>query len=157
MRAADSEEELKAATVWLFVQYSQIPSTAEGAVTVGVIGRHSFAQALQRTLRGKTVRGYPVKVIEPQDDLRGCQILYFATDKGAEIRHALQEVQPQHFLSIGETSHFLEYGGAVNLFIVDGHIGFETNIDVLTRKAITISSNLLKFGQIRKLGSEGMK
>lgn len=149
---ADSEDELKAATVWLFVQYSHLQAGADGAITVGVLGRPSFLQTLRRTLGGKSTGGHPVRVIEAKSDLRCFQIVYLATEKGEELRHALQSTQLLHTLTIGESDHFLEYGGAVNLFIADGHIAFETCLEALDRCGVTISANLLKFGQIRNRG-----
>ncbi len=149
---ADSEDQLKCATVWLFVQYSQLAPGADGAITVGVMGRPAFGQALRRTLEGKTASGHPVRVVDVKADLRCCQIVYLATAKSGEIRQALQSAQPLHALTIGETDRFLEIGGAVNLFIADGHIAFETSLDALDRCGVTVSSNLLKFGQIQGRG-----
>lgn len=148
LRAADSEDELKAATIWLFVQYSHLAPSVDGAISVGVVGRASFGQALRRTLEGKTAGGHPVRVIDTKTDLSCCQVVYFATDKTEEIRHALQGAQPLHALTIGESDRFLEHGGAVNLFIAEGHIGFETSLEALDRCGVSVSSNLLKFGQI---------
>jgi len=147
--AADSEDELKAATVWLFVQYSQLAANPDGTINVCVLGRPSFAQTLRHTLEGKVANGHPVRVAELKADLHGCQVVYFAMDKGEDLKRGLQSTQPLHALTIGESDRFLEYGGTVTLFIVDGHIGFETNVESLGRSGIAISSNLLKFGQIR--------
>jgi len=146
--AADSEDELKSATVWLFVQYSHLEPGVDGAITVGVMGRSAFGQALRHTLEGKSTGGHPVRVVDAKSDLRCCQIVYLATGKSEEIRRALQGTQPLRALTIGESDHFLDFGGAVNLFIADGHISFETSLDALDRCGVTISSNLLKFGQI---------
>ena len=151
-RASDSEDELKAATVWLFVQYSNLEPGADGAITVGVLGRTSFVRALRHTLEGKSAGGHPVRVVEAASDMRCCQIVYLATGKNEEIRHALQSTQPLRALTIGESDHFLDIGGAVNLFIADGHITFETSLDALDRCGVTISSNLLKFGQVHSRG-----
>lgn len=148
LRAADSEDELKAATIWLFIQYSHQAPSADGAINVGVVGRASFGQALRRTLEGKSAGGHPVRVVDTKSDLNCCQVVYFATDKSEEIRHALQGAQPLRALTIGESDRFLEQGGAVNLFIADGHIAFETSLEALDRCGVSISSNLLKFGQI---------
>ena len=155
--ATDSEDELKSAAVWLFVQYSQLPPAADGAIEVAIVGRPSFAAALRRTLQGKTAGGRPVRVVESGPDFASCQILYLATDKTEEVRRALQNAQSQKVLTIGESDRFLVQGGAVNLFFVDGHIGFEASLEALERAGVTISSNLLKFGQIhnRPKGAAG--
>jgi hypothetical protein len=150
--AGDSEDELKSAAVWLFVQYSHLEPGVDGAITVGVLGRPAFGQALRRTLEGKSTGGHPVRVVDAKSDPGCCQIIYLATDKNEEIRHALQSAQPLRALTIGESDHFLDIGGAVNLFIADGHISFETSLEALDRCGVTISSNLLKFGQIHGRG-----
>jgi hypothetical protein len=150
--AGDSEDELKSAAVWLFVQYSNLQPGVDGAITVGVLGRSAFGQALRRTLEGKSTGGHPVRVVDAKSDMRCCQIVYLATGKNEEIRRALQSSQPLRVLTIGESDHFLDSGGAVNLFIADGHISFETSLDALDRCGVTISSNLLKFGQIHGRG-----
>ncbi len=150
--AADSEDELKSAAVWLFVQYAHLEPAADGSITVGIVGRASLRQALVRTLRDKSAGGHPIRVIEAKSNFRGCQILYLATDRTEEIRRALEEAPAMGVLTIGESDRFLDEGGAVNLFIVDGHISFETSLHALERCGVTISANLLKFGQIRNPG-----
>lgn len=149
LRPADSEDELKAAAVWLFVQYSQLTPGPDGAITVGVLGRPSFVQVLRRTLKDKSSGGRPVRLADIRTDLRYCQIVYLATDKADEIQRVLQVAQSVHTLTLGESDRFLEQGGAVNLFIADGHLGFEASLEALDRCGITISANLLKFGLIR--------
>jgi hypothetical protein len=146
--AADSEDELRAATVWLFVQYSHLAPGIDGAITVGVRGRSSFARVLRRTLEGKSSNGHPVRVVEIES-VPCCQIMYLATVKSEEIRQLLQGAQPVRVLTIGESDRFLELGGAVYLFIADGHISFETSLDALDRCGVSISATLLRFGQIR--------
>jgi hypothetical protein len=63
----------------------------------------------------------------------------------------LQAFSSEHVLTIGETDGFLEQGGAVNLFLMDGHMAFEVSLGTLTRSGVEISSKLLRFGQIRDL------
>jgi hypothetical protein len=154
--SADSEDQLKAATVWLFVQYSQLEPGLDGAITVGVLGRPSFGQALQRALGGKSVSGHPVRVVDVKSDLRFCQIVYLATEKSGEIRQTLQSSPPLRALTIGESDRFLDNGGAVNLSIADGHVTFEVSRDALNRCGVNVSSTLLKFGQIRDRKKEAV-
>lgn len=147
-QVADSEDELKAATVWLFVQYAHLTPAAGRAITVGILGRPSFGQVLRRTLENKTAGGHPVRVVEAKPGC--CQVVYLATDRSDELQRALQDTPSHGPLTIGESDRFLDYGGAVNLFIADGRIRFETSLDALDRCGVSISANLLKFGQIRK-------
>jgi len=145
------EDELKSAAVLSFLRYSDWPVTPGGIITVGVFGRADFTQALAHTLEGKLANNRPVHLfpIDLTSDLHGFQLVYIAASKAAEVRQVLTSTAAAHVLTIGETDRFLDYGGAINLFLIDGHIGFEVNLEVLARAGVTISSNMLRLGQIR--------
>ena len=72
-----------------------------------------------------------------------------ATDNNNEVRQTLAGLRTSHALTIGETNRFLEYGGAVNLLFVDGHMSFEVNLEALDRAGVSISSTLLRYGQVK--------
>jgi len=151
--AEDPEDELKAAVVLSFLRYGEwgpaLPSNA--TLTIGVVGRSSFADVLRRTLDGKLVNDHPVHVVELKNpaDPHGCQVVYFAADKNLDIKAALPTLALPRVLTIGETRDFLDAGGAVNLFVLDGHMAFEVSLEALERSGVSISSRLLRFGQIR--------
>jgi hypothetical protein len=152
--AGDAEDELKSATVLSFLRYTTWPAKASAGVPliVGVLGRSGFIRTLGALLEGKSVEGRPVRLVEikPGVDPRCCQVLYFATDKKSDIEPALASAAASHVLTIGEGDRFLEYGGSVNLMVVDGHMAFEVNMDALERSGVDISSKLLRLGQIKK-------
>ncbi|HYL77259.1 MAG TPA: YfiR family protein [Bryobacteraceae bacterium] len=150
------EDELKAAVVLSFVRYAEWPQMQPGnsAITIGVFGRPSFARVLRRTLEGKSVNDRAVRIVELKApaDWPTCQVIYFATDRAPEIKQGLLGPHPRHALTIGESKAFLDEGGAVNLLLVDGHMSFEVSREALERSGISISSKLLRFGQIRGHG-----
>jgi hypothetical protein len=148
--AADPEDELKAAAVLNFLRYSEFPAASAPAITVAVSGRPSLLKALERALAGKSVNKRTVRVAEAQGPEPGCpQVLYVAADKISDIQQALQGLHSCHPLTIGESGRFLEQGGAVNLMVVDGRMSFEVNLAVVDRAGVSISSTLLRYGQIR--------
>ena len=149
----DGEDELKSATVLSFLRYStwpDLPGTKE-PLTVGVLGRASFGRVLAAGLSGKTVNGRSVRLVHlaSGDDPHCCQLIYFATSRKEEIYPWLQVAGTLPVLTLGETDKFLSYGGAVNLLLVDGHMGFEVNLQALKRSGVDISSRLLRLGQIK--------
>jgi len=149
--SATPEDELKSAAVLSFLRYSEWPAPPGGPITVGVFGRAGFSQALSHTLEGKVINNRPVHLI-PLDltsDLHGCQLVYVASAKAPDVRQMAAGAAAAHVLTIGETDRFLDYGGAINLFLIDGHIGFEVNLETLERSGVTIGSNMLRLGQIR--------
>jgi len=151
LSAGDPADELKAVAVLSFLRYSDWPPTADGALTVGVLGRPAFAEILSRTLSGRSVNGRPLRLTEVKadSDLRCCQLVYIATARAGDLHEALAGARAARALTIGESDHFLDAGGAVSLFFVDGHIGFEASLTALGQSGITVSSNLLRLGQIR--------
>ena len=155
LRSAGGEDELKFATLLAFVQNAQWtdPLAANSPLTVGVVGRAAFTKWASVNDQGKTVNGHPLRIVEmgPAIDPHCCQVVYFATDKPTEIKPVLQAFGSAHVLTIGETDGFLDEGGAVNLFLLDGHMAFEVSLGTLSKAGIEISSKLLRFGQIRDL------
>ena len=152
--AADADDELKSAIVLSFLRYStwrQLPADGE-PLTVGVVGRSSMSQALRRLFEGKSVNSHSLRAeeITRTVDPHCCQVIYFATAVNAEIKRSLLDLQSAQALTIGESDKFLEYGGAVNLMPVEGHMSFEVSLDAAQRSAVEISSKLLRFGQVRK-------
>lgn len=150
---SEPEDELKSAIVLSFLRYSEWPggAPAAGPLTVGVLGRPSFTQVLRGLLDGKTVNNRPIRVIEikTMSEPHCCQVIYVAIEKGADIKKALADARPTRALTIGESERFLEYGGAVNLLQVDGHMGFEVNLEALGLTGVEISSKLLRYGQVK--------
>ena len=158
-QTVEPEDELKAATVLAFLQYARWPQrTAAGPnLTIGVLGRPAMFDVLHRNLEGKTVNGRNVRVIDlalPADP-RCCQAYYIATGRKEEINRALAGAAAAHVLTIGESNRFLEEGGAINLFLVDGHMAFEASMAALEQCKVAISSKLLRFGRVVDLPRPG--
>ena len=154
----DAEDELKSVIVKNFLRYSTWPEApaANAPITVGVLGRTSFARLLHGLLDGKPVNGRNVQVLELRTgaDPRQCNLIYIALDRSADIRQALQSLRSPHTLTIGEADTFLDSGGAVNLIQIDGHMGFEFSLDALNRAGVEISARLLRLGQDRRRRAE---
>jgi hypothetical protein len=150
--ATEPEDELKSATVLTFVRHSEwLRDSQTGPITVGVTGRPSMISMLHRTLDGKTANNRAIRIVDVKasGDLRACQVLYIASDNNNEIRETLGSLGASHALTIGEADRFLDYGGAVKLLIVDGHMSFEVSPAALDRAGVSISSKLLRYGQLK--------
>ena len=121
-----------------------------GPITVGVRAAGDV-NMLRQTLEGKTANNRAIRIVDVKKsgDLRACQVLYVASDNNNEIRETLASLGASHALTIGEADRFLEYGGAVKLLIVDGHMSFEVSPAALDRAGVSISSKLLRYGQVK--------
>jgi hypothetical protein len=152
VRGAEPEDELKAATVLSFVRHSEwLRESQTGPITIGVMGRPSMIATLHRALDGKTANNRAIRIVDVKGpgDVRTCQVLYVASEKNNEVRQTLASLGTSHALTIGEADHFLDYGGAVKLLIVAGHMSFEVSPAALDRAGVSISSKLLRYGEVK--------
>lgn len=152
--AVTREDEWKSAIVLSFLRYAEWPGGAapDIPITVGVRGRPNLVLALRRALESRPVNNRTIRVTQLTAlfDPQCCQAVYLATGTATEIQQALARTRPLRILTIGETKRFLEFGGAVNLMPVDGHIAFEVNLGALKQSGVSISSKLLRYGQVRE-------
>jgi hypothetical protein len=150
--ATEPEDELKAATVLTFLRYTQWAQTnATGPITIGVLGRPAMAATLRRMLEGKSVNNRTIQVLDARagTELAACSVAYLATENATELRQALAHLRTSHALVMGEAKRFLDEGGAVNLMIVEGHMSFEVSMEALDRAGVSVSSKLLRYGQVK--------
>jgi hypothetical protein len=145
---------LRAATVLTFIRHAEWRRDAAGPIRIAVAGRPDMVRTLRRTLEGKTANNRVILVVDAlaAADPRTCQVLYLGSDNNNQIRQILA-IWRTHALTIGESERFLEYGGAVNLLTVDGHMSFEVSLDALDRAGVEISSKLLRYGQVAPAAS----
>jgi len=145
------EDLMKSAVVVSFLRYTRWPGGESAPIRVGVIGRREFAVALRRLLEGKSdgKRPYRLHELHSREEGRSCHLVYVAAGKDAEMRSALAALVHTGPLIMGEDHRFLDFGGDVNLLLVDGRVGFEFRRSIATAARFTISSRLLRFGQAR--------
>ena len=134
-----------------FIRYSTWNAPVPDPLVVGVNGRAGFFDTLRSTLESRPINGHNLRVIEVRNpaDAQSCQLLYLATTRVAQIQPFLSSPVVAHALTIGESDRFLDLGGAVNFYLMDGHIAFEASLDALNKAGVLVSSNLLRLGQVR--------
>ena len=148
----EPEDQLKAATVLAILQNSKwAAESSKQRLVVCVWGRPEIADALRQTLDGKIVNGRTVRVTAATAamDTSCCQVMYLGTGRKAEMQRLLPAAAAAHALTIGEDGRFLDSGGALNLYLADGHMAFEASLSALDESGVSISSKLLRFGRVR--------
>ena len=151
LAAAEPEDELKAATVLSFLRHCEwSKAPAGGQLTLGILGRSAMVDALRRNVEGKTVNGRTVRVVPLRraSECPDCQAVYLANDNRGELKQQIAGLRLPGLLVIGESEHLLDLGGAVSLFLVNGHMSFEVSQDALSAGGIAISSKLLRYGRV---------
>ena len=149
------EYPLKALFLYNFGGYVEWPSTAyasaEAPFVIGVLGAAPLEATLKELAATKTVAGRKIVVerIASVDAIRPCQILFVARNVSTQQqRMALERLQDQPVLIVGESEGFAALGGSVNFIVESNKIRFEINVDAAKEHQLTISSKLLALAKI---------
>jgi hypothetical protein len=147
------EPVLKAAFLYNFAKFAEWPADAAPAdpLTICVFGDPAIADALDETVKGRTVDGRKTTVVRVKPDgFRGCHVLYLA---GLDAKHAqaiVDDLKNAPVLTVGDREQFAQGGGIAGLFVEQGRMRFAINLEASQRCRLRISSRLLSLAKIVK-------
>lgn len=150
-------------TVAKFVEWPDKAFAGPGApLTFGIVGSDVVADAIAQALRGKRVHERPIRTVRITDLRRAleCQIIYVSDPDPARVKALLDEVDQASILTVGERADFAERGGVLGIRMRDTLVQFEVNMRSAERAGISISSKILRLGQVvgaPRPASEGRK
>ena len=148
------QADIKASFIYTLAKYVQWPPrmfpSAGAPVVIGVFGDDSLRQALERLASGKRIDGRPILVtsIARPSSLGMCHILFIGVSESGRLREALAETRGRSVLTVGESEHFVETGGVLELALVEAMVRFKVNLEVADRDGLRISSKILALGEV---------
>lgn len=141
--------EVRAVYLYNFARYITWPAEsfpdARTPVRICVMGGDPFGEALDRAVAGETINGRPLEAVRigtPQA-LRGCHILFVASEDDRRVAAALASAQGRPLLTVGEHDRFLERGGMIRFRRIDNRVRFDINLKAVERNGLRISARLL--------------
>ena len=149
VRAQDvTELSLKAAVVYnlaKFVDWPPEAMPATGPFTACVLGDDAAADTLARIVKGRLVGGKSIKVVRVRIDgpLKTCHLLYVPRGGSAQLAAILAGVRDAPVLTISDIHDFSALGGVAELFVENGRIRFNVNLDAARRSRVHFSSDVL--------------
>jgi hypothetical protein len=155
LHAQSKEYQVKAAFLYNFAQFVLWPATAFTNTTepfqIGVIGENPFGKALEETVRGETVQGHPIQIVESSriEKLAGCQILFVSKSEAAHFNEVFSKLDSRPVLTVGEDPDFIQHGGVINFYRDGSKVRFEINPDAAGKSGLRLGSELLTVGKIR--------
>lgn len=143
---------LKAAFLYNFAKFAEWPAdAASGPLTLCVIGDAAVADALEDTVKGRTIGGRDLVVSRVNGTpLRACQLLYVA---GVDARRAAQivdEVKTAPVFTVTDRDQLPQWRGIAGLFVEGAKMRFAINVDAAQRARLRLSSRLLSLAQLVK-------
>jgi YfiR/HmsC-like len=143
-----TEPSLKAAYIYNFAKFTDwplesLPATA--VFTACVVGDGPVSDALVRALKGRQLGGRMMNVLHMEVDgpVRSCHLLYVAGITVPEASAILSAARGTAVLTISDMDDFIRLGGITHMFVAQGKIRFEFNLDLARRSKLQLSSQLL--------------
>ncbi len=94
---------------------------AETPLRLGVLGRHTFGERLDRLAEKRTPKVRPINIVYAMDaaTLRDCQLVFVSQDRRESLATVLAVFRKRPVLVVGEEKGFADngVGGMVNLLI----------------------------------------
>jgi hypothetical protein len=150
----NDEYRVKAAFLYNFAKFVEWPhdawSSPADPVTLCVVGKSPFGDALTQVVEGKSVQGRPMCLRQIQDAgaAGNCRILFISDSERKRILTILGAVRGRGVLTVGESPGFAASGGVINFKIDGGHVRFEINLAAADEQKLTISSKLLSLAEV---------
>jgi len=148
-----SEPALKAAFIYNFAKFAEWPADAAPAdpLTICVFGDAAIADALDETVKGRTVDGRKTVVVRVKPEgFRGCHVLFLAGGDAKRVQTMIDDLKNAPVLTVGDREQFAQSGGVAGLFVEQGRMRFAINVEAAQRGRLRISSRLLSLAKIVK-------
>lgn len=145
------EYQVKAAFIYNFVKFVEWPgdqTSSASTITLGILGRDPFGEALDQ-VKGKLAKGRRIVVVHFRriEEVRECDLLFISESERPRLSHILKSLQNSRVLTVADQEGFCEAGGMINLVSANRKVYFEINAGAAARARFRISSQLLKLAR----------
>lgn len=141
--------EIKAALLFNFALEVRWPEESGQVITIGLFGEQpGLYKTLKTGLKGKTIRGMPIRVIQTNNPLRlsGPVMLVFDRDQAVQVREWMPKIRGRSFLVVTDNIDDQTLV-MINLLDTDsGRISFEMNRPNMLREQLAPQPNILLLG-----------
>jgi hypothetical protein len=142
-----AEYEVRTAFLLVFAKYTEWPESilpAGNPLVIGVMGDVPLGLNYENNANlSNGGRGIVIKRFHGFADLQPCHILYFSADQERLLPKMRDKLASGSVLTVGETSLFIGYGGAIQLFSEGGRLHFTVNRTALDHSKIRVEAKAL--------------
>ncbi len=153
---------VKAAYLFNFTKFVQWPKQAfsdnRAPFVIGVMGDARVAKTLKSVVQGKRVQNRPLVVREIKHDpdgkhhaeMRLCHVLFIGHHAGKTADTLQADLKEASVLSVSDIGDFCGQQGAMEFKLKGGRITLRISLEMARRRALSISSKLLRLAEIVK-------
>lgn len=142
--ASYEEYETRAAFLLSLAKFTQWPdrSLPPGEpLVVGVLGDSPLAEGMESLARNPWLgRKVVVRRFRRASEIQACNILYFPREEEQALPGLKARLAAEGVLTVGETSFFIGYGGALQLFKEGGRLRFILNRPALDQAHLRVAA-----------------
>jgi hypothetical protein len=143
------EDEVKAAFLYNFTKYIDWPAAAfqdaSDPFRMCVAASPKFFRTVETLIGGETARGRPIQLVAPEpSNLQRCHILFTGAQEAPRFEAALPALSRRPVLTVGESQHTFDRGGAILLVLEGSRVRFDVDVRSIERAGLTVSSKLLR-------------
>ncbi|WP_440053673.1 YfiR family protein [Pseudoalteromonas sp. T1lg65] len=140
-----SENELKAAFLYRFSQFSKWPESGNGALDFCVVGNHELYKAIVDLLLGqKQLYRGTVKELTVNGQVKSCNVLFLSQQSRQQTQYWLEHIDDEPILVVADTSEGFRQGAVIGLIAGTNNLSFRINLTSAKRRGLNFSAHLLK-------------
>jgi len=156
-----TESSLKAAFIYSFARFTEWPQdvlATTGPFTACVLGDSPIRDALERTVKDRQLsgRGVSVLLVQVDGNLRSCHLLYVSGVTPTQIAGIVAAVKGAPVLTISDVDSFAQQGGIAQMFVENGKMRFDLNLEVAKLSRLQLSSKLIVLAARVKDGTKSV-
>jgi len=146
-----SEDQIKAVYLFNFAEFIRWPDSAftehpEAFHFCALNEQSSIIRILKKVINGETAgaRKLVFRRINNQDDLKGCQLVYFQASEQSKLAGLLPKLKMRNILTVGDTEDFAKRGGMIGIARHNRHLHPVINVQRLKQAGLKASAKLLR-------------
>jgi hypothetical protein len=150
------EYQIKAVFIFNFAQFTEWPPKAftgtNDPVVIGVLGSNPFDDFLESTVQNETVHGRRLVVqhYKRLEEIQTCHILYIGQSEARRLQHIVRNLKGKPVLTVSDIPDAAQEGAAIGFVTERNRIKLHVNLESIKVASLTVSSKLLRLGQIVK-------
>lgn len=148
------EYRVKAVFLFNFAQFVDWPPEAlpepAAPLIIGILGDDPFGAFLDATVRGERrgARPFEVRRYRRVEDIKTCDILFISQSETDGLEEILASLKNRPILTVSDGPRFAQRGGMIHFVTERNRIRIKINLGAAQAANLTISSKLLRVGEI---------
>lgn len=148
-RTVTSEERVKAASLYKFLNYVEWPetvfATTDTPYVIGVLAADAVAGDLDAMVTGRNIqnRAVTVKRLRALEPLTGIHVLFIGNAERSRMVQLVRELQSAPVLVVTESDGAIGLGSMINFRRIDERVRFEVALEPAEKAGLRLNSRLL--------------